>query len=119
MSKPNSSLLLTVLFSGSDDDVTTSFQWSQNSRPPMLDHQDKDMMKAQSILIVIAIMSSSLSHATATHTSMSSDDDVPSWGIPLMDVCESDPKAPEAAPQSLDQAPLSPAHALVHPEYLM
>nr|GFA38154.1 hypothetical protein [Tanacetum cinerariifolium] len=32
---------------GSDDGVTTSFQWSQNSRPPMLDHQDKYMMKAQ------------------------------------------------------------------------
>nr|GEY92389.1 dihydrolipoyl dehydrogenase [Tanacetum cinerariifolium] len=33
--------------SGSDDGVTTSFQRSQNSRPPMLDHQDKYMMKAQ------------------------------------------------------------------------
>nr|GEV48870.1 hypothetical protein [Tanacetum cinerariifolium] len=32
---------------GSDDGVTTSFQRSQNSRPPMLDHQDKYMMKAQ------------------------------------------------------------------------
>nr|GEV81160.1 UBN2 domain-containing protein [Tanacetum cinerariifolium] len=32
---------------GSDDGVTTSFQWSRNSRPPMLDHQDKFMMKAQ------------------------------------------------------------------------
>nr|GEX14459.1 putative reverse transcriptase domain-containing protein [Tanacetum cinerariifolium] len=32
---------------GSDDGVTTSFQWSRNSRPPMLDHQDKYMMKAQ------------------------------------------------------------------------
>nr|GFA41993.1 ribonuclease H-like domain-containing protein [Tanacetum cinerariifolium] len=32
---------------GSDDVVTTSFQRSQNSRPPMLDHQDKNMMKAQ------------------------------------------------------------------------
>nr|GEV90035.1 ribonuclease H-like domain-containing protein [Tanacetum cinerariifolium] len=31
----------------SDDGVTTSFQRSQNSRPPMLDHQDKYMMKAQ------------------------------------------------------------------------
>nr|GFA55228.1 putative reverse transcriptase domain-containing protein [Tanacetum cinerariifolium] len=40
-------LLLTVLFSGSDDDVTTSLQLSRNTRPPMLDHQDKYMMKAQ------------------------------------------------------------------------
>nr|GEW59003.1 retrovirus-related Pol polyprotein from transposon TNT 1-94 [Tanacetum cinerariifolium] len=32
---------------GSDDGVTTSLQQSQNSRPPMLDHQDKYMMKAQ------------------------------------------------------------------------
>nr|GEZ82869.1 retrovirus-related Pol polyprotein from transposon TNT 1-94 [Tanacetum cinerariifolium] len=31
----------------SDDGVTTSLQLSQNSRPPMLDHQDKYMMKAQ------------------------------------------------------------------------
>nr|GFA28386.1 hypothetical protein [Tanacetum cinerariifolium] len=35
------------IFSGSDDGVTTSFQRSRNSRPPMLDHQDKSMMKAQ------------------------------------------------------------------------
>nr|GEW02912.1 hypothetical protein [Tanacetum cinerariifolium] len=32
---------------GSDDVVTASLQLSQNSRPPMLDHQDKYMMKAQ------------------------------------------------------------------------
>nr|GEZ46931.1 hypothetical protein [Tanacetum cinerariifolium] len=32
---------------GSVDGVTTSFQRSRNSRPPMLDHQDKYMMKAQ------------------------------------------------------------------------
>nr|GEW62952.1 hypothetical protein [Tanacetum cinerariifolium] len=32
---------------GSDDGVTTSLQLSQNLRPPMLDHQDKHMMKAQ------------------------------------------------------------------------
>nr|GEV16615.1 reverse transcriptase domain-containing protein [Tanacetum cinerariifolium] len=31
----------------SDDGITTSFQRSRNSRPPMLDHQDKYMMKAQ------------------------------------------------------------------------
>nr|GEW23748.1 ribonuclease H-like domain-containing protein [Tanacetum cinerariifolium] len=33
---------------GSVDGVTTSLQLSRNSRPPMLDHQDKYMMKAQS-----------------------------------------------------------------------
>nr|GFB47418.1 hypothetical protein [Tanacetum cinerariifolium] len=32
---------------GSVDGVTTSFQLSRNSRPSMLDHQDKYMMKAQ------------------------------------------------------------------------
>nr|GEV24735.1 retrovirus-related Pol polyprotein from transposon TNT 1-94 [Tanacetum cinerariifolium] len=32
---------------GSDDGVTTSLQLSRNSRNPMLDHQDKYMMKAQ------------------------------------------------------------------------
>nr|GEX96900.1 hypothetical protein [Tanacetum cinerariifolium] len=32
---------------GSDDGVTTSLQLSQNSRPPMLNHQDKYIMKAQ------------------------------------------------------------------------
>nr|GEX09214.1 hypothetical protein [Tanacetum cinerariifolium] len=32
---------------GSDDDVATSLQLSRNSRPSMLDHQDKYMMKAQ------------------------------------------------------------------------
>nr|GEW64294.1 hypothetical protein [Tanacetum cinerariifolium] len=32
---------------GSDDGVTTSLQLSQNSRPLVLDHQDKHMMKAQ------------------------------------------------------------------------
>nr|GEV20009.1 retrovirus-related Pol polyprotein from transposon TNT 1-94 [Tanacetum cinerariifolium] len=32
---------------GSDNGITTSLQLSQNSRPPMLDHQDKYMMKAQ------------------------------------------------------------------------
>nr|GEZ70468.1 hypothetical protein [Tanacetum cinerariifolium] len=31
----------------SDDGVTTSLQLSRNSRPPMLNHQDKYMMKAQ------------------------------------------------------------------------
>ncbi|GKB07779.1 putative reverse transcriptase domain-containing protein [Tanacetum coccineum] len=49
---------------------------------------------------------------------MSSDNDVPSWGIPLMDAYESDPEAPEAAPQCPDQAPLLPAHAPEYPEYL-
>nr|GEV83838.1 hypothetical protein [Tanacetum cinerariifolium] len=32
---------------GSDDGVTTSLQLSRNSRPPMLDNQDKYLMKAQ------------------------------------------------------------------------
>nr|GEX61363.1 hypothetical protein [Tanacetum cinerariifolium] len=32
---------------GSDNGVTTSLQLSRNSRPPILDHQDKYMMKAQ------------------------------------------------------------------------
>nr|GEX14134.1 hypothetical protein [Tanacetum cinerariifolium] len=31
----------------SDNGVTTSLQLSKNSRPPMLDHQDKHMLKAQ------------------------------------------------------------------------
>nr|GEW39115.1 hypothetical protein [Tanacetum cinerariifolium] len=35
---------------GSDDGVTTSLQLSQNSRPPMLDHQDKHVMKAQEVI---------------------------------------------------------------------
>ncbi|GJX79507.1 hypothetical protein Tco_0327656 [Tanacetum coccineum] len=63
-------------------------------------------------------MSSSPSHATVTYTSMSSDDDVPSWGIPLMDAYESDPEAPEAVPRSPDQAPLSSAQDSVYSEYL-
>nr|GEV11739.1 hypothetical protein [Tanacetum cinerariifolium] len=42
---------------------------------------------------------------------MSSDNDVPSWGIPLIDAYESNPEAPKATPQSPDQAPLSPTHA--------
>nr|GEV99192.1 hypothetical protein [Tanacetum cinerariifolium] len=32
---------------GSDDGITTSLQLSRNSNPPMLDHQDKYIMKAQ------------------------------------------------------------------------
>ncbi|GJS26879.1 retrovirus-related pol polyprotein from transposon TNT 1-94 [Tanacetum coccineum] len=44
--------------------------------------------------------SSSSSHATITYTSVSSDDDLPSWSIPLMDAYE-------------PEAPLSPVHALV------
>ncbi|GJX09124.1 hypothetical protein Tco_0198983 [Tanacetum coccineum] len=63
-------------------------------------------------------MSSSLSHATVMYTSMSSDDDVLLWGIPLMDAYDSDPEAPEAVPQCPDQASLSPAHALVYSECL-
>nr|GEX80477.1 retrovirus-related Pol polyprotein from transposon TNT 1-94 [Tanacetum cinerariifolium] len=36
---------------GSVDGVTTSLQLSRNSRPPMLDHQDKYMMKAQLVFL--------------------------------------------------------------------
>nr|GEW83837.1 copia protein [Tanacetum cinerariifolium] len=43
---------------GSDNGVTTSLQLSRNSRPPMLDHQDKYMMKAQ----VHVLKSSTISH---------------------------------------------------------
>ncbi|GKD46911.1 hypothetical protein Tco_1271556, partial [Tanacetum coccineum] len=39
-------------------------------------------------------LSSSSSHATVTYTSESSDDDLPSWGIPLMETYESNLKAP-------------------------
>nr|GEY16220.1 hypothetical protein [Tanacetum cinerariifolium] len=39
-------------------------------------------------------------------------------GIPLMDAYEFDPEAHEVVPQSLNQAPLSPAHALVYLKYL-
>ncbi|GJT15837.1 hypothetical protein Tco_0874543 [Tanacetum coccineum] len=42
--------------------------------------------------------SSSSSHATVTYTSVSSDDDLPSWGIPLMEAYEL-------------EAPLSPVYA--------
>nr|GEX23299.1 hypothetical protein [Tanacetum cinerariifolium] len=63
-------------------------------------------------------MSSSTSHATVTYTSMSIDDDVPSWGILLMNAYESDLEVPEVALQSLYQAPLSPAYASVYLEYL-
>nr|GEY81091.1 retrovirus-related Pol polyprotein from transposon TNT 1-94 [Tanacetum cinerariifolium] len=37
---------------GSDDGITTSLQLCQNSRPPMLDHQDKYMMKLNLDVIV-------------------------------------------------------------------
>nr|GEV38121.1 hypothetical protein [Tanacetum cinerariifolium] len=63
-------------------------------------------------------MSSSPSHATVTYTSISSDDYLQSRGIPLMDLYESNPKAPEATLQSPEQAPLSLLHAPVYPKYL-
>nr|GEZ49605.1 putative ribonuclease H-like domain-containing protein [Tanacetum cinerariifolium] len=44
---PGTLPLDSVEFLGSVDGVTTSLQLSQNLRPPMLDHQDKYMMKAQ------------------------------------------------------------------------
>ncbi|GKB62870.1 hypothetical protein Tco_0919056 [Tanacetum coccineum] len=49
--------------------------------------------------------SSSPSHVTVTYTFVSSDDDLPSWGIPLMEAYEPD-------------APLSPVYAPIYPEYL-
>ncbi|GKD88700.1 hypothetical protein Tco_1364207, partial [Tanacetum coccineum] len=59
-------------------------------------------------------MSSSPSHATVTYTSMSNDNDVPSWGIPLMDAYEFDPEAPEAAPywEAASAPPLPPPSPL-------
>nr|GEY45416.1 hypothetical protein [Tanacetum cinerariifolium] len=60
--------------------------------------------------------SSSSSHAIVMYTSISSDDDLPLWGISLMDAYELE--APEAAPQSPDQALLSVVHASVYPKYL-
>nr|GEV46552.1 hypothetical protein [Tanacetum cinerariifolium] len=51
--------------------------------------------------------SSSSSHATVTYTYVSSNTDLPSWGIPLLEAYESDP-----------EAPLSPVHAPEDPEYL-
>nr|GEW73409.1 hypothetical protein [Tanacetum cinerariifolium]GEW76032.1 hypothetical protein [Tanacetum cinerariifolium] len=63
-------------------------------------------------------MSSSPSHATVTYTSISSDYDLPSWGIHLMDAYVSDLEAPEDAPQSPEQAPLSPVPSPVYPEYV-
>ncbi|GKF30151.1 hypothetical protein Tco_0096493, partial [Tanacetum coccineum] len=47
------------------------------------------------------------SHATVTYTSVSSDTDLPSWGILLMEAYESEP-----------EVPLSPVHAPKYPEYL-
>nr|GEV60281.1 hypothetical protein [Tanacetum cinerariifolium] len=58
------------------------------------------------------------SHATVMYISMSNNDDVPSWGIPLMDAYEFDPEAHEVVPQSPNQAPFSPAYALVYLKYL-
>nr|GFA23442.1 integrase, catalytic region, zinc finger, CCHC-type, peptidase aspartic, catalytic [Tanacetum cinerariifolium] len=49
---------------GSDDGVTTSFQRSHNSRPPMLDHQDNYMMKAQGEIVSKAVKISSMRVAT-------------------------------------------------------
>nr|GEV34622.1 hypothetical protein [Tanacetum cinerariifolium] len=43
----NPSRVIIKQLCGSEDGVTISLQLSQNSRPPMLDHQDKYMMKSQ------------------------------------------------------------------------
>ncbi|GJY49132.1 hypothetical protein Tco_0439088 [Tanacetum coccineum] len=58
-------------------------------------------------------MSSSSAHFTINYTS-DSDVSGPSFGIPLVDVYEYESDASEAAPQSLEHAPLSPTYA---PEY--
>ncbi|GJV48163.1 putative reverse transcriptase domain-containing protein [Tanacetum coccineum] len=57
--------------------------------------------------------SSFSSHVTVTYTSMSNDDDVPSWGIPLMDAYESDPEPVEAQPLPASVSPttLSPDYS--------
>ncbi|GKB58144.1 hypothetical protein Tco_0914330 [Tanacetum coccineum] len=52
-------------------------------------------------------MSSSSTHSIVSYTSVSSDSDLPSWGIPLLEPYESEL-----------EAPLSPVHAPKHPEYL-
>ncbi|GJV64894.1 hypothetical protein Tco_1475722 [Tanacetum coccineum] len=51
--------------------------------------------------------SSSSSHATVTYIFVSSNTDLPSCGIPLLEAYESEP-----------EAPLLPVHALEDPEYL-
>nr|GEV14958.1 hypothetical protein [Tanacetum cinerariifolium] len=52
-------------------------------------------------------MSSSATHSIVSYTSVSSDSDLPSWGIPLLEAYESEP-----------QAPLSSVHAPEEPKYL-
>ncbi|GJW76209.1 hypothetical protein Tco_0137891, partial [Tanacetum coccineum] len=52
-------------------------------------------------------LSSSSSHAIVTYIFESSDDDLPSWGIPLIEAYESNPEAPH-----------SPILALEYLEYL-
>nr|GEY07858.1 hypothetical protein [Tanacetum cinerariifolium] len=47
---------------GSNDGVTTSLELSQNSRPPMLDHQDKYMMKAQEALDAYVALARRVEH---------------------------------------------------------
>nr|GEV75243.1 zinc finger, CCHC-type [Tanacetum cinerariifolium] len=48
---PRNTTLDRVEVLGSDDGVTTSLQLSRNSKTPILDHQDKYMMKAQGLKI--------------------------------------------------------------------
>nr|GEW78631.1 reverse transcriptase domain-containing protein [Tanacetum cinerariifolium] len=52
-------------------------------------------------------MSSSATHSTISYTSVSSDSDLPSWGIPFLEAYESEP-----------QALLSSVHAPEEPKYL-
>nr|GEZ22462.1 hypothetical protein [Tanacetum cinerariifolium] len=62
---PRSTTLVRVEVLGSDDGVTTSLQLSRNSRPSMLDHQDKYMMKAQ--IVSKAFKISSMRVVTQDH----------------------------------------------------
>ncbi|GKF69276.1 reverse transcriptase domain-containing protein [Tanacetum coccineum] len=59
-----------------------------------------------------------MSSSTVTYTSISSDSDLPPWGFHL--ISDTEPQSPEAAPQSLEQASLSPDYVpgLEYPEYV-
>ncbi|GKD32031.1 hypothetical protein Tco_1242809, partial [Tanacetum coccineum] len=59
-----------------------------------------------------------MSSSTVTYTSISSYSDLPPWGFHL--ISDTEPQSPEAAPQSLEQASLSPDYVPgpEYPEYL-
>ncbi|GKC75658.1 hypothetical protein Tco_1126432, partial [Tanacetum coccineum] len=64
--------------------------------------------------------SSSSSHATVTYTSISSDDDIPSWGIPLMDAYEPEYLAPyddDIAPTEDQSLPASASPTTLSLDY--